>query len=312
MYRRSSLALSLAGLALVLVAAGCGGSGAVTGATEEPPAVPLGHAVIAGTVVGGGVAASGGAPVHALSGDTGLVVAVVGTPLQAAVDEEGEFALVGVPAGTATLRFEGPGTDARLTVSGLVDGQVLSVEVRVSGNTARSTSTPTCSPTSNVKFTGILEQMSATTLLVSGRTVDLSALEKVWRNGRQTTPDDLQIGEKIKVWGKQRGDGVVVADEIEAGTFYQPGQEQRVSFRGTVQSLAFPAVAAASSVHASCYPTLVVKGWTVETDGGTRFKWSNGSGLDPSQIVVGDKAYVEGWARSAGHVLATKLVIDVR
>jgi Domain of unknown function (DUF5666) len=312
MYRRSSLALSRAGLALVLAAAGCGGSGAPTGATEESPAPPVGHAVIVGTVVRGGIAASGGGSVHALSGDTGLLVTVVGTAAQAAVDEEGEFALVGVPAGTVTLHFEGPGTDAGLTVSGLVDGQVMSLEVHLSGNTAQTTSPPTCSPTKDVKFTGNLEQISTTTLVVSRRTVDLSALQKVWRNGRRTTLDDLEVGEKIKVWGKQRGDGVVLADEIEAGTFYQPGQEQRVSFRGTVQSVAFPAFAAASSVHASCYPTLVVSGRTVETDGGTRFKWSDGSGLDPSQVQVGDKAYVEGWLKAAGHVAATKIVITVR
>jgi hypothetical protein len=314
MYRRSSLALSLAGLALVLVAAGCGGSAAVTGATEEPPAVPLGgvgRAVIAGTVVGGGVAASAGTSAHALSGDTGLVVTVDGTPLQAGVDEEGEFALVGVPAGTATLHFAGPGIDARLTVSGLVEGQVLSLEVRLSGGQARTATPPTCSPTKDLKFTGILERMSTATLLVSARTVGLSALQKVWRNGRRTTLDDLHVGEKIKVWGRQRGDGVVLADEIETGTFYQPGREQRVSFRGVVQSVAFPAVAAASDVQASCYPTLVVSGRTVKTDGGTGFRWSNGSGLDPSQIAVGDEASVEGWLKP-GYVAATKIVITVR
>jgi hypothetical protein len=315
MYRRSSLSLSLAGLALVLAAAGCGGSGAVTGATEEPPVVPVvpvGRAVIAGTVVGGGVAAAGNPSVHALSGDTGLVVTVDGTPLQATVDEEGEFALVGVPAGTATLHFEGPGIDARLEVSGLVDGQVMSLEVRLSGDRAETTSPPTCSRDKDVKFIGVLERRSATTLVVSGRTVDLSRLQKVWRNGQRTTLDDLQLGEKIKVWGKQRGDGVVLADEIEAGTFYQPGQDQRVSFRGVVQSVAFPAVAAASDVRASCHPTLVVAGRTVTTDGGTRFKWSDGSGLDPSQIVVGDRARVEGWLKADGHVAAAKVVIDVR
>lgn len=315
MSRRSTLAVFVAGLALVLAAAGCGGSGAVTGATEEPPVVPVvpvGRAVIAGTVVGGGVAASGNPSVHALSGDTALVVTVDGTPLQAAVDEEGEFALVGVPAGTVTLHFEGPGIDARLGVPGLVDGQVMSLEVRLSGGKATTTSPPTCSPTKDVKFIGTLERMTATTLVVGGRTVDLSTLQKVWRDGKRTTLDDLQVGEKIKVWGKQRGDGIVLADEIEAGTFYQPGQEQRVGFRGVVQSVTFPAVAAASDVHGSCHPTLVVSGRIVETGGGTRFKWSDGSGLDPSQIVVGDRARVEGWLKAGGHVAATKIVIDVR
>ena len=244
MHRRSPIALSLAGLALVLAAAGCGGSGAVTGTTEEAPP-PIGHAVIAGTVAGGGVAASSGSTVHALSGDAGLVVTVVGTPLQGAVDEEGEFALLGVPAGTVTLHFEGPGADARLTVSGLVDGKVMALQIHLSGAKAETTSPPACSPTRDVKFTGILEKMSATSLVVGGRAVDLSALQKVWRNGRRTTFDDLQVGEKIKVWGQQRGDGVMLADEIEAGTFGPPAGDQQVSFRGVVQSVTFPAFGAA-------------------------------------------------------------------
>jgi len=299
----------LTALALGLAVAGCGKGGSVTGADGGGPVpVPVGHAVIAGTVVGGGVASSSWSGVHALSGSEGLVVTVEGTGLQAPVDEEGEFALAGVPAGTVTLHFQGPGVDARLTVSGLVDGQVLTLKVHVSGSSAQTTSTPTCAPTSDVKFTGILEQISSTELIVSGRRVDLGALQKVWRNGRRTTLDSLEVGEKVKVWGTLRGDGVVVAEEIEAQTEDASTGDKRVSFRGRVDSVDLQIF----DVQTLCTPVLVVKGVKVKTNESTKFRWSDGTGLDPTQIQVGDQASVDGWAKPGGYVLAAKVVIARR
>jgi len=306
MRRLNHSLLGLAGLAgTLLVAAGCGGSGSVTGAEDAP----VGHGVIAGTIEGGGFAASSTPGFHALSrGDSGIVVTVEGTSLQAIVDEEGEFALAGVPAGTVILHFQGPGVDARLTVSGLLEGQVLSLKVHVSGTTAEATTAPTCSPTSEVKFTGVLESVSGSMLVVGGRSVDTSEIRKVWRGDHRTTLDDLEIGEKVKVWGTLRGDGVVVAEEISALSS-DDGNDQ-VHFRGKVESLAFSALDVHGNPNGGTR-TLVVKGHSVKVDSGTRLKWSDGTALDVSSIQVGDVATVDGRQKD-GYVLATKLVVDCR
>ena len=104
------------------------------------PASPVaGNAVVQGTVTGA---------------SAGLQVGVVGTPLVAPVDEEGQFALAGVPRGTATLRFEGSGIDARVPVPGLQDGLVTSVTVHLSGGTAQLSGTPSCTPTAETFFSG--------------------------------------------------------------------------------------------------------------------------------------------------------------
>jgi hypothetical protein len=302
--------LSVAGLALVLAAAGCGSSSSVTG-PEEAPVVATGAAVLQGTIVGGGFAASSLDGVTALCCDgSGWTVRVEGTALSAAVDEEGEFILSGVPAGTVTLIFEGPGGTAQLTVSGLLDGQVLSLQVHLSGGTATIASQEPCTPTKDTKLTGTLESMTGTQLVIAGRPVDASQIRKVWRGSGRTRLENLQVGEKVKVWGTLKGDGVLMAEEIQA---LSSGQKTWVTFHGTVQSVGFRALDLHANPNNTTYhPTLIVSGTTVKTDGATRFKWSDGTVLNPGDIKVGDKAYVEGWKKSGGAVQATKLEINCR
>ena len=146
MRRKRFVFLSLAGLAVALAAAGCGGSSAVTGSETEASVAPVsGAAVVQGTVTGAGAS---------------LQVGVVGTPLVTAVDDEGQFVLSGVPAGTATLKFEGTGVDTRLSVPGLQDGLVTSITVQLSGGSAQLTGTPNCTPTAEAAFSGVLDQMA--------------------------------------------------------------------------------------------------------------------------------------------------------
>jgi hypothetical protein len=286
--------LSLAGLAIALAAAGCGGSAAVTGEGAAPSAA--GSAVVQGTVTGA---------------SAGVQVGAVGTPLVAPVDDDGQFALAGLPAGTATLRFEGAGLDARVPVPGLQDGQVTSITVHVSGGTAQLTGTPSCTPTAETFFSGVIDSIAGSRLVVAGRAVDASEVEKVWRGERRIPLSDLQVGEKVKVWGTLRGDGVVLAEEIAALTA-GPGStgETWVSFRGKVESVA--ALDAAPGVRGSCVLRMKVAGRDVKTNASTVFRWSDGSDLDPYAIVSGDRAYVEGWSKPEGYVLATRVVVDKR
>jgi hypothetical protein len=133
MRRHLSLTLALAGLCAALFAAGCGGSSAVTGPEETAPSTK-GAAILQGAILGAGIGSfSAGAPVRALAGDTGWTVSVVGTALTADVDEDGRFLLSGAPSGSLRLRIDGPGVSAQVDVTGLVDGQVTSIECVVPG-----------------------------------------------------------------------------------------------------------------------------------------------------------------------------------
>lgn len=284
----SFVCLSLAGLCLALTAAGCGGSSAVSG--PEPAPMASGNAVLQGTVAGAG---------------DGLHVAVVGSTATATVDEEGQFALAGLPAGNATLRFEGAGVDARLTVANLQDGLVTTINVKLAGGVAQLAGTPNCGPTADTFFSGPLEQISGTRLTVSGRAVDASQVVKVWRGDKRVQLGDLQVGEKVKVWGTLRADGVVVAEEIAALSSGGSTGETWVSFSGTVQSV----TDGAADLAARCVnPTLVVNGVTVFTGEGTKFRHADGSPLDAGEIKVGLTVAVEGWKKN-GSVRATLVAL---
>jgi hypothetical protein len=281
----------------------------VTGPDESAPA---GSAVLQGAILGTGLgSSSAGRPLRALAGSNGWSVGIAGTSLGGEVDDDGRFVLAGVPAGSVGLRIEGPGVSVQVPVSGLLDGQVTSIEVKVTGNTAQLTGAPTCGPSADTFFSGILEQMAGTQLVVAGRPVDASQVKKVWRGDRRIELSDLKVGEKVKVWGILRGDGVVVAEEIAALTT-GPGDDGDVwvSFTGKVESVKGSSLDLHDNPNTGPNPTIVVKGITVKISSETKVKHGDGSPMSPSEIKVGQTATVEGWKKPDKTVRATLVVID--
>ena len=294
--------LLLAGLT-GMMASGCGSSSAVTGLDE--PVVVEGASVLHGAVLAPGLSGLSFAdPVStAQSGSTGWVVSVAGTSLSSEVDPDGRFVLVRVPAGSVTLRIEGPGVSGQVQVSGLLDGQVTSVEIRISGGSAELATAPKCTPSAETFFSGSLDQVSGTTLVVAGRRVDVSRIRQVWRGNRRIQLSDLVAGELVKVWGELRGDAVVVAEEIRALT---SGAETFVSFTGRVEHVSAGFMPNPVSTY---YPTLVVKGTIVETKPETNVWRTDGSAMAACDIQTGQLAEVEGWKRTDGSVRATRLIV---
>lgn len=310
--------LSTAALVLVaLVAAGCGHSSDVTG---EPEAAVAGKAVLQATVQGVGFAASPlTSATRQSSGGSGYTVTVVGAKgTTVEIDEDGRFVIGGLPAGAVTLRIEGAGVSAQVTIQGLVDGQVLTVVLALAGGTVQLTGTPTCASSAQTEFTGQLESMSTSQIVVGGRTVDITQLQKVWKPSGRAQLSDLKVGDRIKVWGTLRGDGVVVAEEIMSLT--NDAGETWFSFKGRVDGVSGSSASALDEVHGNpntgtpntggFYPTLSIAGKTVYTSGSTKFKWSDGSALDPHAIKVGQTAYVEGLRNRDGALKASAVVVD--
>jgi len=310
--------LSTAALVLVaLVAAGCGHSSEVTG---EPESAVAGNAVMQATVQGVGFAA---APLTSAtrqsSGGSGYTVTVVGAKRTTVeIDEDGRFVIGGLPSGAVTLRIEGGGVSAQVTVQGLVDGQVLTVVLQLTGGTVQVTGTPTCAPSAQTEFSGQLDSMSSSQIVVSGRTVDITQLQKVWKPSGRAQLSDLKVGDRVKVWGTLRGDGVVVADEIMSLT--NDAGDTWFSFKGRVDGVSGSDARTLGEVHGDpntgtpntggFYPTLSIAGKTVYTASSTKFKWSDGSTLDPHAIKVGQTAYVEGLRNRDGALKASAVVVD--
>jgi hypothetical protein len=310
MRRHLPLRLSLAGLAAALLAAGCGGSSAVTGPDGTDPA-SSGGAILQGAILGVGLGSSAArGPVRALDLTTGWTVSVAGTGVTGEVDDDGRFLLPGVPAGSVKLRVEGPGVSTQVDVPGLVKGQVTSIEVKVTGGQAQMTTPPLCSTSADTSFSGVLDQMDGTVLVVSGRKVDASQNKKVWRGDRRINLSDLIVGERVKVFGVVRGDGVVVSEEIAALTS-GPGAntEVYVIFSGRVDSIGASSLDLGANCTPAKYPTLWVKQTIVITNADTKVKTADGTPMEASEIKVGQGVTVEGWKQTDGAVRATRIVV---
>lgn len=201
----------------VAMAAACGGGGSssLSGpSSSDPVAAVAGNAVLQGAIDAGASTSSG---VHAATTPhAGMKVTVVGSSISATVDTYGQFILTGLPSGTVTLRFEGQGVDATVEVAGLKDGLVLTVTLAVQGPRVQVLSAPPAKPSCEFTFDGVIESVSGTRLVVSGRQVDVKDTQKVWRGQCRVGVDNLKVGDKVTVAGQLQGSGLIAAYEISA------------------------------------------------------------------------------------------------
>ena len=182
--------------------------------------------------------------------------------------------------------------------------------MQLSSGSAQLAGTPTCTPSAETFFSGPLESASGPRLVIAGRTVDASQVQKVWRGDRRIQLTDLQVGEKVKVWGTLKGDGVVLAVEIMALTWGPGTAETWVVFTGKVEAVKISSLDLAARPNPGTYPVLTVAGRTVQTTADTKARLADGSTLSVSQITVGQTATVEGWKTSDGSVRASKIVVE--
>jgi hypothetical protein len=218
------------GLAAALVACGglvlgacSGGSGSsVTGSSPAP-------AMIKGTVDDGSSTGSSGigGGVSAASRRAGIKVTVVETGDSTETNSKGEFTMT-VPAGRITLRFQGPGVDARVTIDGLVAGQTLTITVHASGSHAdweggggrgpAPSPSPSTRPTHEFCFAqgakaeveGLISSKASDSIVVAQQGKGdfrcfVSASTRIRKGNRSFTLDDLRVGDRVHVSGTGRG-----------------------------------------------------------------------------------------------------------
>lgn len=290
MTMRSKPYLLLLAGALAMTAAACGGSSSVSGPDAPPAAAPAPAATIAGTVVSSG-SASGDVSASTVAG---LRVSATGTSLQTTTDGAGRFSLSGVPSGRVELRFQGPGVDARLEVDGLQPGQTLSLTVRVSGSSASKVD----DSGGEVELRARVDSVGATSLVVGGRTVLVSASTQVLdRNNLPIPLSAIRVGDFVEAEGYPQSDGSVLAKKVKLEDGEDDGEEDGadVEFRGTIGSTS----------------PLVVAGRPVSTNAATRYLGRRNETLTAAQVlVVGNLVEVEGHSQADGSVLAKKIKLE--
>ena len=287
---------SLPVLGFVIGAAACSSSAT----SPASPSAPSAGATIQGVVQTGATASS--AELSALSTAAGIRVTVVGTSLSTTTDGSGRFVLAGVAGGSATLRFQGQGIDGSIELSGLVEGQTLTITVRVSGSrpelvSPASPASPSPSPGKKVEFDGTVESVTPPSLQVSGRTVVTNADTKIKRSGQAIALADIKPGDKVEVEGVSQPDGSVLASKIKLEDDENDDDqgENEVEFQGTIQSIT--------------PPTLMVSGRTVVTNGSTRIRTGDKS-ISLTDLKPGEKVEVDGTKQADGSVLASKIKVE--
>jgi hypothetical protein len=119
---------------LALLAAAACSSPTSPSLSYTTPGATIGGVVNAGSGANASAAASSSRSTSSTS--AGLTVSVEGTGLSATVDAWGNFQIAGVPSGEVRLRFSGGTVDATIVVSSVGDGELIEIQVVVSGGTA--------------------------------------------------------------------------------------------------------------------------------------------------------------------------------
>jgi len=192
--------------AFLLLAAACSrGSSSPTSPSGESSS----GAVITGSVRSGAsllaVTTGGALP--------GMSVTVVGTSISSGIDAAGRFALNGVPAGSAQLKFVGPGVDASLTLSGVQSSQNIELVVALTGTSAAVESEVRTGADEQIE--GRVESLppttAASTFVVAGRTITTDGTTRFEQSGTAKSFSDLQIGIRVHVTGRALGTNVLAS-----------------------------------------------------------------------------------------------------
>ena len=282
---------------LLCGAAACSGKGSAESplapsSPAGPPASPAPPATSGATIAGRvtGLGPGLGTSSFRVLGSSGATVTVVGTSLSAPIGSDGSFSISGVPSGEVTLQFSASGTDARVTVSAVVETEHIELTVSVSGSSAVVVTIQRVASDNRAELEGNVTALAgvcpAVTFTVSGTTVVSNAATEFGVRGCGS----LGVGAKVEVKGTRQTNGSVLALKVNV-------EVQTVEVEGIVSAASgtCPAV------------TFTVNGTTVVSNAATEFG-VRGCG----SLGVGAKVEVKGTRQTNGSLLALKVNVEVQ
>ena len=227
-----------------------------------------------------------------------VTVTVVGTGTSTTLDGNGSFTLDNVPPGSVTLRFQGRGSDALLTISGIEADDHISIAVTLNGNNARldKKDTDNRGKGNGVLVNGRIDSidMAAQTLRVNAQTVMIQQATFIRHGNRTLSLRDLRVGDHVQVKGRR--DGVsFVASEIKVEQGDDDDDDDDNDLEGSINGLGgtCPSV------------TFFVGSTKVTTNAATRYEDVTCLTLANNQRVE-----VDGTRQNDGSFVATKIERD--
>jgi hypothetical protein len=153
-----------------------------------------------------------------------VTVTIVGTGASTTLDGNGSFTLDNVPPGSVTLRFQGRGSDALLTISGIEADDHISIAVTLNGSSARldkkDTENRGNGNSNGVLVNGRIDSIDTAnqTLRVNLQTVLVQQATFIRHGNRTFRFSDLRVGDHIQVKGRRDGASFVATEiKVEPG-----------------------------------------------------------------------------------------------
>ncbi len=215
----------------------------------------------------------------------GLTVTIVGTNLSAVVDASGNFTINNVPDGDVQLRFSGTGTDATLTVSGVITGEEIRLTVTISGGSASVQTVVRQDLDKKVEIEGRVTSGACALFVVNGMNIATNAATQYV----QGTCASIVSGVKVHIKGTRQADGSVLAQQIKVD---MPPIKDTDDFE----------LSGAVTAATGC-ASFTVNGTVITTNSATQFKF--GACAD---VVAGSNVAVKGTV-TGGVYLAERVEI---
>ena len=225
----------------------------------------------------------------------------------AAIDANGHFVLVNVPAGRIDLHFLGNATDAHLILDGVASNQTLTISVRVSGSSAAldDDHDDRSGPNNEVELEGLVTATSANTITVSGRQVNVTASTQIVHGGTTIPLQSIHIGDRVHVKGTPAStpaaNGPINATKIEVQNpndddDNDDDERNEVELKGAIANGSLAGSCAASSLSFRIGSTIV------RSNAATRFK-----DISCTALKAGDSVEVKGTRQTDASVLASRI-----
>jgi uncharacterized protein DUF5666 len=144
-------------------------------------------------------------------------VTISGTNISTTVDGSGQFTLTGVPPGTVTLQFSGPGVSASITLSGVTATDQITIDVTLNGSSARVDSESRHKDDGH-EIEGKITAVNGSTITVGGSAITVPSTAKIHRGATAMTFADLKVGVEVEVKTTMDGTTLTATDvSIEDG-----------------------------------------------------------------------------------------------
>ena len=289
-----------------LMAAACGGNAALS---SVGPSSASGRASISGIVRGSAVTPTPSRTLAeetfaALDSRSGVTISVVGTGISTNADNQGQFTLNDVPAGTVVLNFSAPGANATATLQGVGPGDRVQITVTVNGNNAHIDSEHHNNGEISTRITSI---DSGNKSFQAGNWTIKTTDSTVIRHGSKTVPfSDLKVGDHVQVRGTRDG-STVTATEIKVEQAGQGGDNEDDDDDDNGADVSGRVSGLLNSNSNSCPAIAFMIGNTkVRADQNTTY----GSNTSCSAIKNDLKVEVKGTKQNDGSVLARRISLD--